>query len=89
MGRDRGSEKQWVRDLSEETAGARGERGRREDVRGRDIGAKQEGDGESSTTVCQLSWIVLPHQINKKGVEKSRPSPLPRLILLSSDINPI
>lgn len=55
-----------MRDLSEETAGAGGEMERGEKAkerdrergrsgeRGRDMRAKQEGDRESSPTVCRL-----------------------------------
>lgn len=75
MGRDRGGEKQWVRDLSEETAraggemereekateGDRGRSGERRGGRGRYMGAKQEEDRESSPTVCRLPAAAAAH----------------------------
>lgn len=83
MGRDRGGEKQWVRDLSEETAGAEGEeRKGTERYRGAE---ERQGRryGNHCLPAAACSWIVLSIRLSRKGVEKCAPPNAARLISLS------
>lgn len=66
MGRDRGGEKQWVRDLSEETAGAGGEmekrgvKGKEREIEGEGVERGREGGEEI-------------REPNKREIEKAHP----------------